>query len=421
MPRTGEVKIRASKRPGGPRAFALRFYAYGTRRWVTLGHEPEWDERRAQAELEYVLSQVERGVWQPAVRTPVEAEQQPAPTFHTFASEWYGRIEPELALATRADYRWRLSNHLLPFFARLTLPEITVEQVDRYRAAKLREGTLAPVSINKTLTLLGQVLEQAVEYGHLERNPATGKRRRLRVSSPEKAYLDQAVQIEALLDAAAQLDRDARVDRRHIPRRAILSTLTLAGLRISELLGLRWRHVDLAAGRIRIGDSKTDAGHRSIDVLPALRDHLLDWRAAAPSTAREARVFPSATGGRLSPENVRTRVLSPAVELASARLEADGYAPLPEGLTPHALRRTFASVLVELGENPRYVMAQLGHTDPAFTLRLYARSMSRDAGAQEALRTLVGSRSGDSSPVPIEPIPFRVGPDSPLCGRRLAS
>jgi integrase len=96
-----------------------------------------------------------------------------------------------------------------------------------------------------------------VEYGHIDRNPAIGKRRRLKVSNPEKPYLDQAAQIATLLDAAGELDREAPEDCQHVPRRAILPTLVFGGQRISELLELRWRHVHLAAGRIRIGDAKT--------------------------------------------------------------------------------------------------------------------------------------------------------------------
>ena len=49
--------------------------------------------------------------------------------------------------------------------------------------------------------------------------------------------------------------------------------------------------------------------------------------------------------------------------------------PLPRGVTPHKLRHTDASVLIALGRDPRYVMEQLGHTDPKFTLRVYAHAM----------------------------------------------
>jgi integrase len=44
-------------------------------------------------------------------------------------------------------------------------------------------------------------------------------------------------------------------------------------------------------------------------------------------------------------------------------------------MTPHKLRHTYASVLIALGRDPRYVMEQLGHTDPKFTLRVYAHAM----------------------------------------------
>ncbi len=65
---------------------------------------------------------------------------------------------------------------------------------------------------------------------------------------------------------------------------------------------------------------------------------------------------------------------------------------LPERLTLHGLRHTFASLLVALGEDPCYVMGQLGHTDPAFTLRIYAHAMRRDEGDKERLKALVEGR-----------------------------
>jgi len=74
--------------------------------------------------------------------------------------------------STRLDYRWQLAHHLLPFFARHKLSEITVQEVDRYRQAKVRAGRLSGESINKTISRLAQILDEAIEYGLLERNPA---------------------------------------------------------------------------------------------------------------------------------------------------------------------------------------------------------------------------------------------------------
>jgi integrase len=66
-----------------------------------------------------------------------------------------------------------------------------------------------------------------------------------------------------------------------------------------------------------------------------------------------------------------------------------GEAPLPEGITPHSLRRTFASLLYALGETPAVVMAEMGHADPGLALRIYAQAMGRDEDERSKLRALV--------------------------------
>jgi hypothetical protein len=58
-------------------------------------------------------------------------------------------------------------------------------------------------------------------------------------------------------------------------------------------------------------------------------------------------------------------------------------------LTPHGLRRSFASLLYAIGESPPVVMAEMGHTDPALALAIYAHAMRRDEGENERLRALV--------------------------------
>jgi integrase len=172
--------------------------------------------------------------------------------------------------------------------------------------------------------------------------------------------------------------------------------MILAGLRVGELCALRWRDVDLASGRIVVAGAKTDAGVRKVDLLPLLAAELVGHRdglragrdgvARLGRLAQDAPVFATATGKARDRHNVRERVVKRASALASERLVEAGGAPLPT-LTPHALRRTFASVLVNLGRDPAYVMAQMGHTDAKLTLSLYARPMPQDE--REALARLV--------------------------------
>jgi hypothetical protein len=65
--------------------------------------------------------------------------------------------------------------------------------------------------------------------------------------------------------------------------------------------------------------------------------------------------------------------------------------PVAQGLTPHKLRHTFASLLVALGVDPGAVVRQLGHADAGFTLRVYRHAMRRTPAARGALQRLVGA------------------------------
>ena len=142
---------------------------------------------------------------------PLDAD----PGDSAFASQWLAEIEPTLRPNTVLDYRWQLTHHLLPFFKDHRLSQVNVAEVDRYRAEKVREQRLSASSINKTLTRLGQILDVAEERELITRNPMSVNRhrRKLRASAPQRTYIDQAIHIETLLQAAGQLDREAREDR----------------------------------------------------------------------------------------------------------------------------------------------------------------------------------------------------------------
>ncbi len=80
--------------PTGGRAWAIRFRAYGKRRYVALGTSDEgWTREKAEKKLGHVLADVERGIWKPEAPPP---DQSPAiePTFHEFASEWFEGVAP---------------------------------------------------------------------------------------------------------------------------------------------------------------------------------------------------------------------------------------------------------------------------------------------------------------------------------------
>jgi integrase len=220
----------------------LRFRVNGQAQRVALGVVSLADAEDA---LPHTMADVERGTWRPPAAPP--RSPGAVPTFHDYADDWWELRKPDLAEKTRLDYQWRLEVHLIDYFGAMPLTEITPAVVKRYIAGKQREhDPLSPRSINMTLTLLGAILEAAVEDELIPRNPAKGKRARER--APVRSTLESLDHVAALLDAAGQLDAQAHEAYRHVHRKAMIATLTFAGLRIGELLALRWRDVDLASG-----------------------------------------------------------------------------------------------------------------------------------------------------------------------------
>jgi integrase len=392
-PSTGQVVVRDTK---GGRKFALRFTAYGKRRYVTLGTaEDGWTRDKAEAELRHVLADCERGIWQPASPEPVKGREPTS--FHVFASRWLAERTPELRPKTVESYTWVLTHHLLPFFASFDLTAIDPESVDRYKTKKLREGIIGPNQINKTLTLLAQILDAAVEYDYMDRNPAAGKRRRVKATKPRRSWVEPE-QLPAFLEAAG-----ARI-------RPLVATLAGAGLRVGEACALDWRDVNLSTGTLTIGASKTDAGLRTVDLPAGLHEELLELKARSRYTAPSDPVFTTRGRGRQTPSNVGRR-LKPVIRHANDRLAKLDIEPISERVTPHSLRRTYISVRAVLGDSPVTIAEQVGHTDPTFTLRVYAKATRRPERLTGSYRSefqracewaRVSAPKGTSSPQTVE-------------------
>lgn len=410
MPATKVGIVTKTRRDG--RAYrALRWQVGGERHYKSLGPVSEGEAEREAAHLR---ADIERGLWAPDApadgvtgRTtfsefalgvcPEDAWRAVARLPDGEVAGWWANNVDGWRPKTVQDYKWRLG-HLVPFFGGMPLDTINFSAVERFKASKLKEPSatgrpLTPRAINMLLTLLGQILERARKHGLVTENPARDPDLHVKEREPARSYLESADQIEALLDAAAELDQRARGGQgEHVERRASLAVLTFAGLRISELLALRWKDVDLAGGRLTVGDAKTDAGRRKVKIRGALRDELAAVRGRRQGAPQTAFVFPTATGGRMRAENYRKRVLKPAVALADKRRAGVDLPPLPEKLTPHSLRRTFCSLLYALGEDPGTVMDEMGHTDPGLALRVYRQAMRRSDEEKAALAAVVEGR-----------------------------
>lgn len=156
-------------------------------------------------------------------------------------------------------------------------------------------------------------------------------------------------------------------------------------LRVSEVLALERRDVNVTRGTLEVAHSKTDAGVRTIDLTPALRDELAVWLDRSPFKRPTDRVFPTTTGKPDNRNNVRKRLLVKAIEKANTKLEELRIEPIGK-VAPHGLRRTFASLRHAVGDDVAYTSEQLGHEDPTFTLKVYVTAAKRRGRLTEAER-----------------------------------
>ena len=279
-------------------------------------------------------------------------------------------VERGLARNTLEAYRrdlGRLALHLAAEGVR-TPDAIVPEHWRRFALALEAEG-LSPASRTRMLVTARRFGMRLLEAGVIERDPAEGlaspaRGRRLpRVLRPDETL--------ALLTAAAACEgpiaaRDC----------AMLEVLYGAGLRVSELVALPLGGLDRRAGLLRVhGKGRRERlvplgepGLRAIEVW--LRDGRPLWarRARAGSDA----VFLTARGTAMTRQNffLRLRQLARRAGLASDRV------------SPHVLRHSFATDLLEGGADLRAVQAMLGHADLA-TTQIYTHV------SREGLRALV--------------------------------
>jgi integrase len=225
---------------------------------------------------------------------------------------------------------------------------------------------MSPKGIRNALSVLGRVLDVAERRGLVRRNV-------VRLVDPPR--LRRAERQALTVADARRILAVAAGDRLEA-----LWILTLAcGLRQAEVLGLRWRDVDLDGGALRVDvvldrqagryvlvEPKTSSSRRTIALPPfvvtALREHRrrqLEERLAAAAPTDEGLVFVSPAGRPLSAGWLthRWRKLSRGIGL---------------DVTFHGLRAAQASLLVAMGVHPKVVSDRLGHATVAMTMNVYA-------------------------------------------------
>ncbi|MBS1893653.1 MAG: site-specific integrase [Actinobacteria bacterium] len=372
-------------------AWALRIPAYGTRHFVVLGTSDQgWNWKKADEERKNIMADVRRGTWIP----PDVEEKAPEPdglldpTFHEWADKWFEDEEPGWRPKTVRDNRWVLECHLLPYFGEKRLSEIDIEEIDAYRAWKQKEakalrdkaaeegkstvkveGALSNNSINKCISRLGSVLKKPVKFPKykIDKNAALDPDIKAKGEKPARTWL-HVEQIVAFVQAAKNFERP------------LVAVLVGCGLRIGEAVALDWTDVNLSTATIFIRDSKTETGeYREVDIPLGALEELIAWKARSPRTRPNDPVFLSGavkkTYARQTVRNIEARFRE-IIKLANEKLRAAKIA-LIDHITPHGLRRTYASLRAACGDDPVYIAEQGGWSDIRFVYSVYQRASKR--------------------------------------------
>jgi len=145
-------------------------------------------------------------------------------------------VLPTLKLSTQHGYKTVLAKHLLPYWRDWRLRDIGRQDIQQWVADRFKRQ-LGWQTVRNAWTLLSGMLETAVEYGYLTVNPARG------VKFPEKKLKEAPALItgEDFMKLVKHLDE---------PYGAMVRLIATTGLRIGELLALRWRSLDLEIGTL---------------------------------------------------------------------------------------------------------------------------------------------------------------------------
>ncbi|TCV92852.1 tyrosine recombinase XerC subunit [Luteibacter rhizovicinus] len=217
---------------------------------------------------------------------------------------------------------------------------------ERLRGMIAREhrGGLAPNSIQRLLSACRTLFRYLTREGHLAHDPAAGVRGpKVRRKLPQVLDADEAKELVETDVGGSLAPRD----------RAMLELFYSSGLRLSELIGLRWGDLDLDDGQVRVLGKGNKAR-----ILPVGRFAIAALRglAALGGIAPEAPVFKGRGGAHISARAVQLRMKHLAL--------AQGLA---KRIHPHLLRHTFASHMLESSGDLRAVQELLGHADIATT------------------------------------------------------
>ena len=305
--------------------------------------------------------------------------------------EHYAKVK--VRASSHQTYRGYIDNHIKPNIGKIPLEKLTSLELQKFYKKLLEKGRVDRLESRhqskglsaKTVRNIHQIISSAMKLAQEQKliasNPAEG------CALPKMEHQEmQTLPVEQLQSFLREAKESGVFE---------LYYLELAtGLRRGELLGLKWEDIDLERGDFRVrrqiaringevveAPLKTKNAYRT---LPLAEDTIDVLKAQRKKTGDGPWVFPSPTGGPISPDSV--------LHMLHRVLKRAG---LPR-VRFHDLRHTFATLALQNGVDVKTVSGMLGHFSAGFTLDTYAHVTT--AAQRQAAKTMGGILSGSLQP-----------------------
>jgi integrase len=270
--------------------------------------------------------------------------------------------------STREVYGSYIRTWILPAWGTYSLSDVKTVNVEAW----LGTLPLANASKAKVRNVMSAIFTHAMRYEWLNRNPIT--------------LVRQSAKRERLPDVLTAEEIGALLVELPEPCRTAVLLAACTGLRVSELLALKWSDIDFGKVEIRpcraivdqvVGSLKTEASGKAVPMDTALAGALLDWRGRCPYNQDEDFLFGSPEmDGRQPywPDSLLRKVIHPAAKRAG----------VSKHIGWHSFRRTLATLLQASGASVKATQDMLRHASSRLTMDLYAQSIPADRRAAQS-------------------------------------
>lgn len=284
-------------------------------------------------------------------------------TVESFVAEWLRKMRPAWSHKTYTSYEGEVRNHIIPHIGKIPLQELTPDHIYTLLDTLQREER-STRSINYSVSVLSRALNWGVKWGEVRQNVVK------QVALPRYEYRQftplTVPQAKQLLNAV----KDHRLE--------MLYRLALSlGMRQGELIRLKWEDIDMETRTLRVKESKTRAGRRSLELPEPLYLALVDHRqrqaqemAGNNQWTEHGLVFPSNVGTPLLARNIH-RHFKQALRSAG----------LPDHVRFHDMRHSCAAFLIAQGVDIHIIKEVLGHSKISVTSDTYGHLLPGVGGA----------------------------------------